>query len=97
MKETNIIAIEIGSSKVRGAIGIYNADGVLTVSAVEEESMRDWVRNGTVSNIEEVAALVNRVIRKIENRVSPRKDIKALVALASNSTSSTSNSGSSDI
>lgn len=73
MEEKNIIAIEIGSSKVRGAIGVYGADGVLTVSAVEEESMKDWVRNGTVSNIEEVATLVNRVIRKIENRVSPRK------------------------
>lgn len=73
MKEKNIIAIEIGSSKVRGAIGVYNSDGVLTVSAVEEESMRDWVRNGTVSNVEEVASLVARVIRKIENRVSPRK------------------------
>ena len=85
MKETNIIAIEIGSSKVRGAIGIYNADGVLTVSAVEEESMRDWVRNGTVSNIEEVAALVNRVIRKIENRVSPRKVSSAYVGIGGRS------------
>lgn len=73
MEERNIIAIEIGSSKVRGAIGVYGTDGVLTVSAVEEEPMKDWVRNGTVSNVEEVASLVNRVIRKIENRVSPRK------------------------
>lgn len=73
MEEKNIIAIEIGSSKVRGAIGTYSPDGVLTVNAVEEEPLLDWVRNGTVSNVEEVASLVGRIIRKIENRVSPRK------------------------
>lgn len=73
MEEKNIIAIEIGSSKVRGAIGNYSPSGVLTVQAVEEESMLEWVRYGAVSNIEEVAVLVNRIIRKIENRVSPRK------------------------
>ncbi|MCM1293086.1 MAG: cell division protein FtsA [Bacteroides sp.] len=73
MEEKNIIVIEIGSSKVRGAIGTYSSSGVLTVNAVEEESMLEWVRHGVVSNVEEVAMLVNRIIRKIENRVSPRK------------------------
>lgn len=73
MEEKNIIAIEIGSSKVRGAIGSYNSQGVLTVHAVEEEPMLNWVRYGAVLNVEEVGALVSRIIRKIENRVSPRK------------------------
>ena len=85
MEEKNIIAIEIGSSKVRGAIGTYSADGVLTASAVEEEPMKDWVRNGTVSNVEEVASLVSRVIRKIENRVSPRKVASVYVGLGGRS------------
>lgn len=68
-----IIAVEIGSSKIRGAIGVQSVDGTLTVQAVEEEPMTDWVRYGAVSNVEEVAGLTNRIIRKIENRIAPRK------------------------
>lgn len=85
MEEKNIIAIEIGSSKVRGAIGTYSSDGVLTVNAVEEEPLLEWVRNGTVSNVEEVASLVARIIRKIENRVSPRKVAAAYVGMGGRS------------
>lgn len=68
-----IIAVEIGSSKIRGAIGLQSPDGTLTVQAVEEEPMTDWVRYGAVSNVEEVAGLTTRIIRKIENRIAPRK------------------------
>lgn len=85
MEEKNIVAIEIGSSKVRGAIGTYSSDGVLTVNAVEEEPLLEWVRNGTVSNVEEVASLVARIIRKIENRVSPRKVASAYVGMGGRS------------
>lgn len=70
---TTIIAVEIGSSKIRGAIGSLSPEGTLTVQAVEEEPMTDWVRYGAVSNVEEVAGLTNRIIRKIENRIAPRK------------------------
>ncbi|MCM1348075.1 MAG: hypothetical protein NC338_01570 [Firmicutes bacterium] len=74
MEERNIIAIEIGSSKVKGALGTYNpSSGILTVKAVEEEPLLDWVRYGVVSNVEETSRLVGRVIRKIENGISPGK------------------------
>lgn len=68
-----IIAVEIGSSKIRGAIGTLGSDNTLTIQAVEEEPMTDWVRYGAVSNVEEVAGITNRIIRKIENRIAPRK------------------------
>lgn len=85
MEDKNIVAIEIGSSKVRGAIGTYSPTGVLTVQAVEEEPMLEVVRYGTVSNVEEVAMLVNRIIRKIENRISPRKVTSVYVAMGGRS------------
>ena len=85
MEDKNIIAIEIGSSKVKGAIGTYSPSGVLTVQAVEEEQLLDWVRYGAVSNVEEVAALTNRIIRKIENRVAPRKVDTIYVAMGGRS------------
>lgn len=90
MEEKSIIAIEIGSSKVRGAIGTINSAGVLTVLAVEEEPMLEWVRYGAVSNVEEVAALLGRIIRKIENRMSPRKIAAVYVAMGGRSFASLS-------
>lgn len=90
MDDKNLIAIEIGSSKVKGAIGTYSSvSGVLTVQAVEEEPLLDWVRYGAVSNVEELSKLVNRIIRKIENRVSPRKVSTVYVSIGGRSLSST--------
>lgn len=85
MEDRNIVAIEIGSSCIKGAIGTYTPAGVLTVHAVEEEPLLDWVRYGAVSNVEEVATLVSRIIRKIENRVSPRKITTVYVSLGGRS------------
>ena len=86
MEETNIIAIEIGSSKIKGAHGLFNpSSGILTVKAVEEEPLQDWVRYGAVVNVEETSHLVNRIIRKIENRIAPRKVSKVYLALGGRS------------
>lgn len=85
MEETNIVAIEIGSSKIKGALGSYSPTGVLTVKAVEEEPLTDWVRYGAVSNVEETSHLVSRIIRKIENRIAPRKIESVWVALGGRS------------
>lgn len=85
MEEKNIIAIEIGSSKIKGALGIYSPQGVLTVKTVEEEPLLDFVRYGAVSNVEETAKLVARIIRKIENQVVPRKISTVYVALGGRS------------
>ena len=85
MEEKNIIAIEIGSSKIKGALGSFSPNGILTVKAVEEEPLLDWVRYGAVSNVEETSRLVNRIIRKIENRVAPSKVATVYVALGGRS------------
>ena len=93
MEERNIIAIEIGSSKIKGALGTYFAPtGVLTVKAVEEEPLLDWVRYGAVSNVEETSRLVEKIIRKIEQRVAPGKVCSVYVALGGRSCCSISRS-----
>ena len=71
MKETNIVALEIGSSKIKGAVGVIDSSGAITVKAVEEESHQDWVRYGIVSNVEEVAVLAANLLERLEQRVSP--------------------------
>lgn len=73
MEEKNIVALEIGSSKIKGAVGRIDSRGVLTVHAVEEEPICDLVRNGVVSNVEEVANVAARILSRLESRMTPRK------------------------
>ena len=73
MDEKTIIALEIGSSKIKGAIGTISPDAALNVTAVEEEPILDIVRYGMIRNIFETAQAVRNVISRLENRESPRK------------------------
>lgn len=73
MDQKNIIALEIGSSKICGALGTVDNAGTLVVKAIEEEPLTDCVRYGQLSNIKVAAGTADRILRKIENRISPRK------------------------
>ena len=73
MEEKIIIALEIGSSKIKGATGSVGPDGALNVKAVEEEPITDIVRYGCIRNIVETAQAVRNVISRLEQREAPRK------------------------
>lgn len=75
MEPKTLVAIEIASSKVKGAVGTVGPDGRLAVIAVEDIAGINNVRYGRVQNIREVSASVNEVIRRLEEAtaVSPRK------------------------
>ncbi len=70
MKETKIVALEIGSSKIKGALGVVDSNGTLTVQAVEEEPIVDWVRYGVVSNAEEVARHTMNLLDRLESKLN---------------------------
>ncbi len=74
MEPRTIVAIEIASSKIKGAVGTF-ADGRLTVLAVEQIAAKNNVRYGRVQNIREVTTAVNEIIHRLEkaNTVAPRK------------------------
>ncbi|MDE6390276.1 MAG: hypothetical protein K2L26_02520, partial [Duncaniella sp.] len=73
MEEKSIIALEIGSSKIKGAIGTVSAEGVLSVKAIEEEHCSDIVRHGCIRNVVETAAAVRGVVQRLEQRVAPKR------------------------
>ncbi len=75
METKYIAAIEIASSKIKGAIGTVDADGRLMILAVEEMPALDNVHYGRVQNIREVSAAVNEIARRLEASpmISPRK------------------------
>lgn len=85
MEEKNIVALEIGSSKIKGAVGRIDDLGVLNVHAVEEEPIYDLVRNGVVSNVEEVANVAARILGRLEARMAPRKIVSVYLSIGGRS------------
>lgn len=68
MEEKYIVALEIGSSKIKGAIGTVDPQGTLSVKSVEEEKLSDGVRYGCIRNVVETATAIRNVIERLEMR-----------------------------
>lgn len=90
MEEKTIIALEIGSSKIKGAIGTVDPSGLLSVKAVEEEKIYDIVRYGCIRNVVETASAVRNVVSRLEQREAPRKIERVYVSLGGRSLTSES-------
>lgn len=86
MEEKYIVALETGSSKIRGAIGSVDSSGTLTVRAVEEEKLTDCVRYGWVRNVADVSAAVANILARLEAREPGRKITGVYAALGGKST-----------
>ena len=84
--ERYIVAFEIGSSKIRGAVGVVDNSGVVDIVATEEEKLTDKVRYGCIQNVE-VSNALGRVVDRLEAypRVDPREITGAYVALGGRS------------
>lgn len=85
MEEKYLIALEIGSSKIKGAIGVVDQLGTLSVKAVEEEKLTDGVRYGCIRNVVETAAAIKNVIDKLEMREPGRKVTGVYVSIGGRS------------
>lgn len=91
MEPRTIVALEIASSKIKGAIGAVGPDGRLTVLAVEERPGINNVRYGRVQNIREVSAAANDIISALEATagIAPRRIKSMAVALGGRSLAAT--------
>lgn len=91
MDQKYIVAIEIGSSKIHGAVASVDPAGKLTVLASEYLHAINSVRYGRVSNVQEVSANVNTVIKKLENNpaIMPHKISGLYISLGGRSLSTT--------
>ncbi len=61
-----IVAFEIGSSKIKGAVGVVDTSGTLNVLAVEEEQLVDSVRYGCIRKAQDVAQCIQRIATRLE-------------------------------
>ena len=87
MDKKHIVALEIGSSKIKGLAASVSELGDIQVIAIEEIRVNDCVRYGKIQNVQEVSAHVNDIIRKLENNsgIAPRKITDIFVSLGGRS------------
>ena len=86
-QERYIAALEISSSKIIGAVGVYTGEGQLTVLAIEQEESNESVRYGIIQNLEEVSLRTKRIIDKLERHaaVAPRRISGIFIGLSGRS------------
>ena len=61
-----IVAVELGSSKISGAVGRKGSDGSLQVLAYASEPVAGFVRRGAVYNIDQTAQCLSNLINRLE-------------------------------
>ncbi len=71
-KNQYIVALEIGSSKIVGAIAEKNSAGYLSVRYLQEEEHINSVRYGIVQNVENIKSSINRILRNLERQIKGR-------------------------
>jgi len=71
-KNQYIVALEIGSSKIVGAIAEKTSAGYLSVKHLQEEKHLNSVRFGIVQNVENIKNSINRILKNLEGMVDGR-------------------------
>ncbi len=61
-----IVAIELGSSKLRGIAGKKNNDGSISVFATASEDSSSYIKKGIVYNIEKTVQGITNVVNKLK-------------------------------
>ena len=60
-----IVAIEVGSSKIVGAVAEKYSSGNIQVNSLAEERMQNSVRYGRVQNVESVKNAVSKILSRL--------------------------------
>ena len=71
-KNQYIVALEIGSSKIVGAIAEKTSAGYLSVKHLQEEKHLNSVRYGIVQNVENIKSSIHRILKNLEGMVDGR-------------------------
>lgn len=71
-KENYIVAIEIGSSKIKAAVAAVEPGGALVVKAFDQAHLSpNSVRYGQVQNVKEVAAALGEIVQRMNSSIAP--------------------------
>lgn len=91
MEPKTVVALEIASSKIKGAVGTFDDAGHLTVLAVDTMPAINNVRHGRVQNIREVSDAVAEILDRLQcsREVAPARICGAVVGVGGRSVMST--------
>lgn len=89
MDNKYIAVIELGSSRIKGAVASIDPTGRVSLMAIEEEPLINAVRHGMIKNVESVGRAISTILRKLDNRIAPHKIRAVHVSLGGRSLCST--------
>ena len=64
-----IVAVELGSTAIRGIAGKREADGTMRILAISQEETNDSIRKGLVDNIDKTTQAISHVVKKINEEL----------------------------
>lgn len=64
-----IVAIELGSTEIRGVAGRKNSDGSIQILAHASERSSDWIKKGVIYNSDKTQQCLVSVLRKLEEQL----------------------------
>lgn len=64
-----IVAVELGSTAIRGIAGKREPDGTMRVLAISQEETNDSIRKGLVDNIDKTTQAISHVVKKINDEL----------------------------
>lgn len=86
MAYTNFIAaIDLGTSRLTGIVGVKKESGAFTVIAHEVEESAGCIRRGGVFNIEETAAKIKSLVRALEKNLEGGRIDKVYIGVGGQS------------
>ncbi|MBQ9524412.1 MAG: cell division protein FtsA [Bacteroidaceae bacterium] len=64
-----IVAVELGSTAIRGIAGKREPDGTMRILAIAQEETNDSIRKGLVDNIDKTTQAISHVVKKINEEL----------------------------
>ncbi len=64
-----VVAIELGSTKIRGIAGQRKPDGSIAVLAVVSEDAKQCIRNGVVHNIDKTIQCITSIVQRLRTQL----------------------------
>lgn len=86
-KNEYIAAIEIGSSKISGVVGMHTVSGI-RILAYASEASNSYVSKGVIRNVDEASKSLNSLINRLESQMENIHIKKAYISFSSMSTHS---------
>lgn len=75
MPEINhVVAFELGSSKIAGIVGSKAPDGSIKILAYAHKNSNEFIRKGTISNVDKTVAAIKDIKQQLEDTIQMRID-----------------------